>query len=1280
MGEGASFDHFNHSQIASSFHFPGHSPTDYFSHPAESLAASIAKPTPEDIQTVLRLLPTETPARGVAGDSTHSFTVGAFSKGGRVGVRANTRSFPAVTQMLTRFVRSRDPNRVFGAIACFTNLEADFHSDVNNDARFHNWIVPLSRFAQGGIWVEQEGGPVTKFARGRHRPGAVLDVGAGPVELPSHCLHCVLPWTGTRCVLVAFVPASLDRLKPTDKTFMSTMGFYMPHAGVVPQPCVSTPDAKTGTDGLGPGPSSSVGVPASLPDPRAPPSSSVKPFALELFCGTAGVSAALMRRGFEVLGIDHMLRPRKVKAPAVRVDISDPAQQHVIMQEVRRAHCVFLAPPCGTSSRARSIPLTGRGPKPRPLRSPAFPEGLRKLTGVAAARVASANRLYRFAADIFSFCCKAGKICIIENPTNSLMWDTRWFRAVVHLGHWNSHHACMYGSARDKKTSLLSTHPLPSMQLLCDGQHSHLPWGRRKNGTSWAFATAAEAAYPKGFCSALAKDICDIMTAGGWDLHDSVPSHTALAAQAAQRQARRDAPHHGPSEYLSRVTITVPRDVSVPATIPDNPPESLKGIPVGSKLLQCQDVQKGGAILKETTFGIFRTPDAFVTEALKMKHPFEVPTELDASNIQAMANILSSGIDGTQKFRDGVLRHYEHRAACLEKAEQELKDSMHPEVRVIMQDKRLLLLAEVLRDAGVDDKYLIEDLTQGFRITGELRPSGLFPRILRPAALTQDDLRATAKWSKHVVADSCRRASKDSEVARSVWRETMEQRDKHWLRGPFSFEQMDEKYNGTWIASKRFGVVQGEKTRAVDDLSEFLVNASVTETDKVILDAVDNIVATARFLVGSTCDGKDRFRLPAKGGATFTGHLHEDFRSRGSLLSLLGRALDLKSAYKQLARHPEDSWATVLAVLCPDDDKVYFFEAVALPFGGVSAVTGFNRAARSLKLAMSRLLWLINTSYYDDFCQMEVAGLETSAASAAERFLALLGWEIARGDKLKSFSPSFNILGVTISFERSAQGVIEVSNKQGRVPDLWRLLEQMESDPGLRLDTLASFRGRMLFATSHVFGKCAQICTQLIGQALKAARPEEARDHVLKAARLALQVLSEAGPRQVLRWGEAPPVLVFTDGACEDDGALTTHGAVLMDPATGVQEFFGDRVPDHLVQRWKGQGLKQLVFFAELLPVAVAKATWAHVLRNRLCIFFLDNEAARACLIRSFTPVVNATSILMDVAVQDVASHALNWYSRVPTKSNIADDASRLEFGRYANLFRMVQPVYASIT
>ena len=49
------------------------------------------------------------------------------------------------------------------------------------------------------------------------------------------------------------------------------------------------------------------------------------------------------------------------------------------------------------------------------------------------------------------------------------------------------------------------------------------------------------------------------------------------------------------------------------------------------------------------------------------------------------------------------------------------------------------------------------------------------------------------------------------------------------------------------------------------------------------------------------------------------------------------RALNLKTAYKQLARHPADSWATILAVYNPDDDGVHYFEAVALPFGGASA-------------------------------------------------------------------------------------------------------------------------------------------------------------------------------------------------------------------------------------------------------------------------------------------------------------------------------------------------------
>ena len=91
--------------------------------------------------------------------------------------------------------------------------------------------------------------------------------------------------------------------------------------------------------------------------------------------------------------------------------------------------------------------------------------------------------------------------------------------------------------------------------------------------------------------------------------------------------------------------------------------------------------------------------------------------------------------------------------------------------------------------------------------------------------------------------------------------------------------------------------------------------------------------------------------------------------------SLKGRALDLKAAYKQLARDPKDAWASILAVWNDDLQKVEFFESIALPFGSVCAVMAFNRMARALRIILSSLFMLVNTNFFDDFCQLELDAL-----------------------------------------------------------------------------------------------------------------------------------------------------------------------------------------------------------------------------------------------------------------------------------------------------------------
>ena len=49
------------------------------------------------------------------------------------------------------------------------------------------------------------------------------------------------------------------------------------------------------------------------------------------------------------------------------------------------------------------------------------------------------------------------------------------------------------------------------------------------------------------------------------------------------------------------------------------------------------------------------------------------------------------------------------------------------------------------------------------------------------------------------------------------------------------------------IPSRRFGVKQNDKVRAVDDFSQFLINSAVTCHEKLDLEGIDAICATARF-------------------------------------------------------------------------------------------------------------------------------------------------------------------------------------------------------------------------------------------------------------------------------------------------------------------------------------------------------------------------------------------------------------------------------------------------
>ena len=151
---------------------------------------------------------------------------------------------------------------------------------------------------------------------------------------------------------------------------------------------------------------------------------------------------------------------------------------------------VFVAPPCGTASKARTIQLEGEDDLPQPLRSLEHPDGVEGVTGWNFLRVEQSNILYDFVAAVYIECCRLGKLSICG--LDSLFWKvTPWLaRDFQQLETEQVHQACAYGL-------WLANFPLlQRINKTCPGDHVQEAWGVQRQGARRIFATSLEVHYP----------------------------------------------------------------------------------------------------------------------------------------------------------------------------------------------------------------------------------------------------------------------------------------------------------------------------------------------------------------------------------------------------------------------------------------------------------------------------------------------------------------------------------------------------------------------------------------------------------------------------------------------------------------------------------------------------------------------------------------------------------------------------------------------------------------
>jgi hypothetical protein len=410
-------------------------------------------------------------------------------------------------------------------------------------------------------------------------------------------------------------------------------------------------------------------------------------------------------------------------------------------------------------------------------------------------------------------------------------------------------------------------------------------------------------------------------------------------------------------------------------------------------------------------------------------------------------------------------------------------------------------------------------------------------------------------------------------------------------------------------------------------------------------------------------------------GRTMKGIRHAEWQCE-RMKRLVGRLLDLKGAYKQLARRASQKWATIVGVLNPSLGAVEFYEQPTLAFGQCGAVHGFNRAAKALRKIAVRAFKVVVTNFYDDYSQVEPMTMGLSAQLTLQGFMALVGWEVAASErKCRPFAETFEPLGVVVDFSASERGVVMVTNKPGRVEEVMKDIAACQKSRILDPHTAASLRGRVLYLEQQCMGRCGAMATKALGVRARGGGSGWEIGAVLMNVLAWLRLYFATVPQRVVSFGEAErPIVVLTDGAFE--AGVATCGGVIIDGTR--REMFGITLPEAMTKMWlEGRGFKQCIGQVELIPMWICRELWPAMLRGRRVLWFIDNDSARYALIAMYSPAEASREILEGIAIQELQLQTLSWYARVASLANLGDGPSRLDFAEAEELgFVRVEAMY----
>ena len=1018
---------------------------------------------------------------------------------------------------------------------------------------------------------------------------------------------------------------------------------------------------------------------------------------IEIFAGTGRVTACLKQFGMKsAFGTDHV-RHKQAMSQIALADLTSKAGIELLMQWLSNPQVVglFLAPPCGSASRARAIPLKRKGPgdppAPKPLRSDRHPNGIPGIRLADREKISRANKLYFLTAKLVQWAHDEGCLICIENPQFSFFWQTTFMQSVLPLLKFTIFQTCRYGSKRAKRTMLaFNADEFSVINKMCLGQtatHRHQKWG--VSGPHQQFATAMETAYPMPLARAIAsafilalhnRGIClppetmaDLQDTDG-ALLPALRAQTGLQSKAsklppliplfAAKVALTGFQSDLPKQELQQ-KLTAPLQVQsfnaptllpkaskllqiCPSLLPDSCLQG--GVFASGQQLQQDEIDRivsmcsSEALTKsgksETqVWGVPWSEMDFAEQMVKFGHPATLEAVLPTVLREAVDRYKTMDAQQRVSYRASRLGFWLKRLVELRSEEKALKEAMHPDVALVLGQKNILLWQAMLQSVQYPDMGVVEEFKMGTELVGCAQPTGLWPAKFQPAVITVKELCHTASMERGAIGEQFR-GSGAGEFADEVWSKTLDEVSSGTLIGPIPLTKID---NDTPL-SRRFGIQQGPKIRCIDDFSRSSVNSAVQTMESPKPHTVDVFAALCVSAMSQLRETGD----------------------------WVGRTFDLIGAYRQCAIHPDSQKFAHIVAQDPRSSQLFAFRMRALPFGAIKSVHSFLRVSHSIWYILVKEFMILSTNYFDDFVAIATSDESQAVQSCVHMFLKMLGWLFAEtGEKAPSFSGVFQALGVSVDVRSMGDGLVKIGNTENRRRELIKTINAaLENNKLSKADALR-LRGRLQFASGNVFGRIAKSALAAVTTHAYHSTSASLDDRTQLALAMHERLLTEGRPRE-LRPKCCTTWYVQTDACYEkaEDEAFSGIGAVLFTPRGEPIRFFSNRLSAELLAKLNPADKKTAIFECEFFALLCAFITWGDMIEGA-AVFYTDNNAVRDALIACSSSNLIARRQLVSVLALECIHQITPWYARVPTDSNLADKPSRLDTSQLVQLGAM---------